>query len=94
MEMIILKPDSSIMLEGWEWLSKHPLNADELQPCVAMNPLNGECWQYMCSYRQSPSETIISDFRHRSLAPSNDRITLSYTHTEKLSEEDILTIIK
>lgn len=82
MEFVTLKESSKEWGYLWDMLRLHPINAGELEPCIALN--NGEVWQYMGTFRNK--ETLISEFRHRNHPYSNDVCKVTFSHV--LEDED------
>lgn len=88
MNMILIKRDSKEWNLMWEWLAQHPINDGLSEPSIAMNEVNGECWQYMGSYR-GKGNSAVHTFRHRSHPLDNERKNLSMNSTDALCNDDI-----
>lgn len=85
--MIIVKNGSNEWNYMWDWLAEHPINESVAEPMVAVNDMNGECWQYMGSFRQD--NKTIHEFRHRSHPTTGDRIYLKLNASDSFCEDDI-----
>ena len=92
MEYLILKQDGAEWDYLWNTLAKHPLNENFADPFVAQNELNGECWQYMGSFRNNGE--VIHEMRHRSIPISNDRVVLKFNASDNLNDSDIEKVVK
>lgn len=92
MEYILLKPNSDEWERMWKWVEEHPINSDIVEPSIATNDLNGECWQYIGSFRGS-NGTLISEIRHRSHPLNNERYIISYQHENEVDVSNIDQII-
>lgn len=76
MEFILLKEDSLEWGYMWDMLRLHPINAQEVEPCVATN--EGEVWQYMGTFRNK--ETLISEFRHIKHPYTQELYKITFSH--------------
>lgn len=92
MQMILIKPDSTEWNNMWQWVAEHPLNRGLEEPTVAFNELNGECWQYMGSFR-SQDGRVVHEFRHRSHPTDNERRYLKMNATDIIADADIERVI-
>jgi hypothetical protein len=86
MEMIIVKDESTTWNDMWDWVANHPLNEGIDEPTVAINTTDGECWQYMGSFKSNDGR-VVSEFRHRNHPIDNERHYIKYAHT--VPNEDI-----
>jgi hypothetical protein len=91
MEMVLIKNGSSEWERMWQKLAEHPLNKGLEEPTVALNPDNGEMWQYMGSYKQGPR--TIHEFRHRSHPSDGERRYYKFDASAEMNEADIEKIL-
>jgi hypothetical protein len=69
----------------WEMVANHPINKGLERPMEALNPDNGEVWQYMGSFRQA--SRMIHEFRHRSHPIDGERHLYKFDANETTSED-------
>lgn len=88
MEFILIKQDCLEWEYIWNWMGNHPINEGLPDPKDALNPINGEQWAYMGSFKQG--NKIIHMVRHR-LHPTTNRIeSLNLHASEAMNDECIL----
>jgi hypothetical protein len=96
MEALLIKQDSAEWNRMWQQLAEHPINKDQLDPMIALNPENGETWQYMGSFRGDDSihkPRTIHQFRHRSFPTTFGEAFYLFDASPEMTDEDIDKII-
>lgn len=92
MEMLLIKQDSPEWERMWQKLADHPINKGLEEPTVALNPDNGEVWQYMGSFRQDAH--TVHEFRHRSHPNDNgERYLYKFAASSEINSDDIEKIL-
>lgn len=88
MEMLLIKNGSPEWERMWQKLADHPINKGLEEPTVALNPDNGEVWQYMGSFREGGH--TIHEMRHRSHPNDNgERYLYKFAASSEISDDDI-----
>lgn len=85
MEFILITEGSEEWLYMWEWLEKHPINENIINPKTAEN--NGTAWEYMGTFMQD--KKVIHEFRHLSHPTNNQLIKLTLSSKNILTNDDI-----
>ncbi len=87
MEMLLIKQNSPEWERMWQKLADHPINKGLEEPTVALNPDNGEVWQYMGSFRQDAH--TVHEFRHRSFPTTGEKFNYKFDAFHEMNDDDI-----